>query len=367
MATLDIIGLQVDYGDTTVVHDVDIQVPDGTLHTLLGPSGSGKTTILRAIAGFVEPTAGHINLDGRDLVGVSSARRDIGIVFQSYALFPHLNVFDNVAFGMQVRRTPRSQQRERVHELLALVRMPDHEDRRIDQLSGGQQQRVALARALALQPSLLLLDEPMSALDRKIRGQVQDEVREVQERTGVTTVLVTHDQDEAMALSDGLTVLDGGRVCQSGSPADVYHRPMTSFVADFLGSANVIEATVVEGHVSALGVRVGVPERSDGALVALAIRSEHLRIRPVSGDDPVSRRAEVRRVTATGPVLDVTLDHHAGPTDSDHETRLHATVLAHEFEGISVGDNVALEVIEGRVHVLPGDPSERTESERLAG
>lgn len=356
MATLDIANLQIDYGNTTVVDDVNIHVPDGTLHTLLGPSGSGKTTILRAIAGFVQPTVGRIDLDGKDLVGVSSAQRDIGIVFQSYALFPHLSVFDNVAFGMQVRRSSRSQQRERVRELLALVRMPGHEDRRIDQLSGGQQQRVALARALALEPSLLLLDEPMSALDRKIRGQVQEELRDVQERTGVTTILVTHDQDEAMALSDSMTVLDGGRVCQSGPPDEVYHRPLTSFVADFLGSANVIDADVVDGQVSALGVRLPAPDRDDGESVALAIRPEHLRIRPVTENDPTPRRAVVRRVTATGPVLDVTLEHRAESSGSDQDATLHATVLAHEFEGISVGQIVSLQVIDDRVHLLPATP-----------
>ena len=240
-------GLVKRYGQTLAVDGVDLDVKDRELVTLLGPSGSGKTTILRMIAGFVEPTAGTIVVGGREIQADPPERRDIGIVFQSYALFPHMTVSKNVAFGLERRRVPSQERRQRVEEALSLVRLTGLGERYPRQLSGGQQQRVALARALVIRPSLLLLDEPLSNLDAKLRGEVRLEIRRLQQELGITTVLVTHDQEEALTVSDRVAVLRDGRLEQVASPADLYHRPASRFVADFVGKTNFLTATRLDG------------------------------------------------------------------------------------------------------------------------
>lgn len=270
------------------VQDVNLQINAGEFFTLLGPSGCGKTTMLRMIAGFYYPTQGRILLGERDVTYVPPHRRDTGMVFQNYALFPHLTVFENAAFGLRVRRLPRDEIRRRVAEALAQVRLSGMESRRIDQLSGGQQQRVALARALVIQPALLLLDEPLSNLDAKLRDETRTEIRRLQTASGITAIYVTHDQAEAMAVSDRIAVMEGGRVHQVGTPQEIYHRPATRFVATFIGKNNLLEGEIsqVEGDAGLVSIpglgllQVDLRRRGQGVLAvpgsraALAIRPE---------------------------------------------------------------------------------------------
>src|SRR5215475_9192815 len=228
------------------VDDVDLVVSSGEFFSLLGPSGCGKTTTLRLIAGFEEPTAGRILLDGADVSHVPPHKRNVNTVFQSYALFPFLSVFDNVAFGLKHASVTKAEQRQRVGDALSLVSMSDFASRRPSQLSGGQQQRVALARALVLNPAVLLLDEPLGALDAKLRRSLKVELKALQERVGITFIYVTHDQEEALTMSDRLAVMDAGRIAQIGTPREVYESPADAYVADFLGAANLIPVSVSE-------------------------------------------------------------------------------------------------------------------------
>ncbi|WP_458096473.1 ABC transporter ATP-binding protein [Roseomonas sp. WA12] len=238
---LSLQGVAKRYGDFTAVEGATLEVASGQFLTLLGPSGSGKTTILMMIAGFVEPSAGRILLDGRDITALPPERRDFGMVFQGYALFPHMSVAENVAFPLRVRRMGRADRDAKVRAALDLVQLDRFADRRPSQLSGGQQQRVALARALVFDPALLLLDEPLSALDKKLRAELQDELKALHRRVGRTFINVTHDQEEALSLSDQVAILNHGRLIQVGSPEMLYERPETRFVADFLGKSNFIE------------------------------------------------------------------------------------------------------------------------------
>lgn len=242
-------GIHIDdvsrqFGDFTALEEVQLQVREGEFFSLLGPSGCGKTTLLNLIAGFLDPTRGRIMIGGKDVTGLPPYRRGLGIVFQDYALFPHLSVFDNVAYGLRIRKQPKKEIKRRVEEMLALVQLSSMADRRPHQLSGGQRQRVAIARALAIEPSVLLLDEPLSNLDAKLRKEMQTELRTIQRRTGVTTVLVTHDQEEALSLSDRIGILGHGRLQQVGTPLEVYRRPANRFVADFIGQVNLIQTAV---------------------------------------------------------------------------------------------------------------------------
>jgi spermidine/putrescine ABC transporter ATP-binding subunit len=244
-------GISHRFGSETVIRDVSLEIAPGELLTLLGPSGCGKTTLLRIIAGFERPSEGRVLIDGEDVTSLPANRRPTNLVFQRPTLFPHLDVFANVAFGLQVARVGRAEQRERVSEALALVRLAGYERRRSHELSGGQMQRVALARALVNRPAVLLLDEPLSALDLKIRLEMEVELRRVHRETGATFVYVTHDQREAMALSDRLVVMDQGRVDQVGTPTEIYRCPATVFAAQFVGNANVLPVEVLEsgeGH-----------------------------------------------------------------------------------------------------------------------
>jgi ABC-type sugar transport system ATPase subunit len=228
------------FGAVEAVAGVDLDIGDGEFFSMLGPSGSGKTTVLRLIAGFERPTAGTIELGGRDVTGLAPFDRDVNTVFQDYALFPHLDVLRNVEYGLKVRRVPKGRRRERALEALHSVRLDGMESRRPGELSGGQRQRVALARALVNEPKVLLLDEPLGALDLKLREEMQVELKSIQRRAGITFVFVTHDQEEALTLSDRVAVLDRGRIQQVGTPAEVYERPATEFVAGFVGTSNRI-------------------------------------------------------------------------------------------------------------------------------
>ena len=247
MTGLTLEGLTKRFGPVTAVDHVDLRVAHGTLVCLLGPSGCGKTTLLRMIAGLEEPTAGRILLDGVDITGQAAHRRDFGMVFQSLGLFPHLNVRDNIAYPLRIRGQPRAAQDERVAQLLDLVHLPGFAGRPISKLSGGQRQRVAIARALALSPKLFLLDEPLSALDAKLREAMQVELRQLQRRLGITTIVVTHDQREAMTMADLVVIMGDGKVRQTGPPVEIYRRPADAFVASFIGATNLIPARMDDG------------------------------------------------------------------------------------------------------------------------
>ncbi len=245
-ASIELKGVRRAFGTVRAVDGVSLSISAGEFFTLLGPSGSGKTTLLHLVAGFYPLDAGEIFRDGQEISNLPPFRRGIGVIFQSYALFPHMTVYENVAFPLWVRKIPRAEIATRVQDALALVQLGEYGQRRISQMSGGQQQRVAFARAVVFGPRLLLMDEPLSALDAKLRKAMRSEIKALQRRLGVTVVYVTHDQDEALALSDRIAVMRSGRVEQVATPSDLYERPASRFVADFVGDANLIDAQVVE-------------------------------------------------------------------------------------------------------------------------
>jgi putative spermidine/putrescine transport system ATP-binding protein len=269
-------GLVKRFDDVAAVDGVDLELPPGKLISFLGPSGCGKTTMLRMIAGLERPTEGRISLDGEDITDRPSHTRDIGMVFQSLALFPHLNVAGNIGYGMRIRGTSKDQIAERVDELLRLVSLERMGDRRIQQLSGGQRQRVATARALALEPRLFLLDEPLSALDANLREQLQVELRLLQQQLGITTIIVTHDQREAMTMSDLVVVMKAGRIEQVGPPLEVYRQPASPFVAGFIGRTNLLRGTTDgDGAVAVAGRPFDVAGEADrSGEVAISVRPE---------------------------------------------------------------------------------------------
>jgi putative spermidine/putrescine transport system ATP-binding protein len=246
MSFLTLQNIKKSFGPVQVVHDFNMAIEKGEFISFLGPSGCGKTTILRMIAGFETPSDGDIVINGRNQTTLRPNQRNIGMVFQAYALFPNMNVFENVAFGLKVAGKPKSEIETRVKEMLALIHLEHLADRYPYQMSGGQQQRVALARALAPKPEVLLLDEPLSALDAKIRVSLREEIRQIQRQLGITTIFVTHDQEEALSISDRIVVMNAGRADQIGTPFEVYNKPETRFVASFVGTLNILEATVVD-------------------------------------------------------------------------------------------------------------------------
>ena len=283
MAYLSLKGLQKSFGKTTVVEHFDLDIGKGEFVSLLGPSGCGKTTVLRMVAGFESPSAGEISIEGSDITALRPSQRNIGLVFQSYALFPNLTVAENVAFGLKVAGVDKSSIDKRVSEMLAMIGLPKFGARYPFELSGGQQQRVALARALAVRPRVLLLDEPLSALDAKIRVSLRREIREIQRELGITTIFVTHDQEEALSISDRVVVMNQGRAEQVGAPHEIYNRPATRFVANFVGTLNTIEAVVKDGNnriVSLGGQDIRLPKGTSvlksGETISLAIRPEGL-------------------------------------------------------------------------------------------
>ncbi|MCC7425625.1 MAG: ABC transporter ATP-binding protein [Alphaproteobacteria bacterium] len=275
---LRVAGLTKRYGEVIAVDDLALEVSRGEFVSLLGPSGCGKTTTLQMIAGFVEPTGGHVLIGGRDMVRVPPNKRNIGIVFQSYALFPHMTVAENVAFGLEMRKVPSAERASRVRAALEMVRLQGLEARLPRQLSGGQQQRVAIARALVVQPDLLLLDEPLSNLDAKLREELRVELRDIQRRVSITTILVTHDQSEALLLSDRVAVMNHGRLEQVATPLDCYEKPASAFVATFLGRCNLLPVA----RNGAGGLQLGpatlpvAPDTPASGALALALRPERI-------------------------------------------------------------------------------------------
>ncbi len=278
---LELRGVSKRFGDTLAVDDVDLTIQHGEFVSLLGPSGCGKTTTLRMIAGFERPEAGRVLIGGRDVTRLPAYKREANTVFQSYALFPHFSVLDNVAYGLKQRGMPKRDRADRAREMLGLVRLPEIEQRKPRQLSGGQQQRVALARALVMEPRVLLLDEPLGALDLKVRKELQIELKRIQERVGVTFVYVTHDQDEALAMSDRVAVMNAGRIEQIGTPAEVYDAPATPFVAEFIGDTNFI--------------------RRNGRTIA--VRPERLRLVRQADGTPGGVAGEIVTTMVVGPVV----------------------------------------------------------------
>src|SRR2546430_7675055 len=275
MAFLELQALTKRFGDAIAVDRLSLTVDKGEFVSLLGPSGCGKTTTLQMIAGFVEPSAGTILLAGRDLTTIKPAARGLGIVFQSYALFPHMTAAENIAFGLEMRRVAKAEQTRRVEDVLALVGLTGLSDRYPRRMSGGQQQRVALARALVIRPDVLLLDEPLSNLDAKLREEVRIEIRELQRQLGLTTIMVTHDQEEALTVADRLVVMAAGEIRQIGRPTEIYQSPATAFVADFLGKINVLPATVMAGVIRIGTGSWAAPGTADGTVNA-SVRPERI-------------------------------------------------------------------------------------------
>ncbi len=313
MARLQIQGLSKAYGVFSAVESMDLDVQEGEFIVFLGPSGCGKTTTLRMIAGFIEPTAGVIAIGGRNLTTIPPYRRNLGIVFQNYAIFPHLSVFDNVAFGLRRRKLPSATVEAKAMAALARVKLDHLRERMPKQLSGGQQQRVAIARALAIEPDLLLLDEPLSNLDAKLRHDVRDEIHRLQRDLGITTIMVTHDQEEALSLGDRLVVMNKGKVQQIGTPTEIYETPANLFVADFIGRTNVLHGSGSEGttFITESGLRLSCRNLTAGCSAAI-VRPESIQL--VDVVSATSLPATVEQVTYLGPVCEVRLQLQSGET-----------------------------------------------------
>ncbi len=327
---IELTGVHKVFGDSIVaVAGADLTVDDGELFAILGPSGSGKTTVLRMIAGFEQPTAGTNKLGGVDVTELPARRRDVNTVFQEYALFPHMSVAQNVEYGMKVRGVPRSERRTRTTEALEMVRLADYGPRKPAQLSGGQRQRVALARALVGRPRVLLLDEPLGALDLKLREQMQVELKAIQREVGITFVIVTHDQDEALTLCDRLAVFNDGRIEQVGKARDVYENPVNRFVADFVGTSNVLDGDAAEALVGRPGMFAVRPERiavlAAGGGAAPGSRTVDAAVAEVIYAGPTTRVAAVAQVVGQpGVTLTATVLNAATslPDDLGHGTRI---------------------------------------------
>jgi spermidine/putrescine transport system ATP-binding protein len=357
---IELVSLTKRFGEIAV-DAIDLQVASGEFFSLLGPSGCGKTTTLRLIAGFEQPTSGQILLDGVDLSGVPPHKRNVNTVFQSYALFPFLTVFDNVAFGLRNSKLPDGELRSRVDAALELVKLGTFGKRRPGQLSGGQQQRVALARALVLQPSVLLLDEPLGALDAKLRRSLKVELKALQEQVGITFLYVTHDQEEALTMSDRLAVMRDGKIVQIGAPAEVYEEPADTYVADFLGVSNLMAVDIVErGPGARCLARLGetvltvehggqdAPERSHAV-----IRPERVKIEEFGSPGPNRVPAMVERLVylgsatqvflrlAAGADLQVVLQNDGGPAPYAHGTPVHAYLAPDALRVLAGGGQVA--------------------------
>jgi putative spermidine/putrescine transport system ATP-binding protein len=333
-------GLSKAFGAVVALAEVDLDFPPGRFVCLLGPSGCGKTTLLRCIAGLEAPTAGRVLLEGADITAVPAHKRDFGMVFQSLALFPHLSVGENIAYALRIRGVDAAARRRRAEELLELVRLPGVADRAVSQLSGGQRQRVAIARALALDPRLFLLDEPLSALDAKLREAMQIELRQLQQRLGVSTIVVTHDQREAMTMADIVVVMDHGRVQQVGAPLAIYRNPANAFVADFIGLSNLLRGMARDGAVEIGGRALRVERLPEGvaagAAVILSIRPEEIHLRPAGEPGENRLPGEIAFVRDLGASVEITV--RCG------EQELLAVMTPRERPEAGVGAAVAVEL-----------------------
>jgi len=333
--------------EAAAVANVSFDAQPKAITTLLGPSGSGKSTLLRLIAGLETPDQGRVFIDGKDVTTLSPQHRNVGFVFQSYALFKHMTVADNIAFGMKIRNLPKAQAKKRVADLLALVQLPEYGSRFPSQLSGGQRQRVALARALAIEPKVLLLDEPFGALDTQVRLELREWLISLHEQTGITTILVTHDQEEALELSQHIVLLTQGRVAQAGSPHDLYDHPADEFVASFLGGANVIKGRISsdgEAKVGTQSVRAPVGAQA-GTPVQAFVRPHNMRIRRPNGDNPIDL-GKIERLTRVGGYVKVYVSLPSGES-------VVVLMSKGDLEALKVepGDPVAVDVVDAKVFV----------------
>jgi spermidine/putrescine transport system ATP-binding protein len=323
---IELRGLSKRYGDALAADSVTLDIAAGEFFSLLGPSGCGKTTTLRMIAGFEEPTAGTVTLDGEDVTWVSPRRRKVNMVFQDYALFPHMTVAENVAFGLKLSKVPKAELRERVARILASVRLEGYESRRPAQLSGGQRQRVALARALVNEPAALLLDEPLGALDLKLRKEMQLELKAIQQRTGTTFVYVTHDQEEALTMSDRIAVMNGGKVEQIDTARAVYDRPATEFVADFIGTSNLLALRVDRREAGTVAMDLGdgmaivAPDPGGGGdLFSITVRPEKVCLGTEPGPGWSCVRGRIAQNVFLGSVTQLLIELQTGETLTVHE------------------------------------------------
>lgn len=297
------------FGTNTVIDDLSLSIPQGSMVTLLGPSGCGKTTVLRLVAGLEKPTEGKMFIDGEDVTDRSIQQRDICMVFQSYALFPHMSLGDNVGYGLKMLGRPKAEIKERVEEALEMVDLAGFGDRFVDQISGGQQQRVALARALILKPKVLLFDEPLSNLDANLRRSMREKIRELQQQFNITSLYVTHDQSEAFAVSDMVLVMNKGKIMQLGSPQELYRQPASKFMASFMGDANIFPATLSHDAVEIFNYRLPRPPQfvTEKSSVTVGVRPEAITL-SLQGDE--SQRCTVTHVAYMGPQYEVTVDWH---------------------------------------------------------
>jgi putative spermidine/putrescine transport system ATP-binding protein len=337
------------YGDVRALDGLDLVIAPGEMVALLGPSGCGKTTALRIIAGFERPDSGSVLLAGRDITSVGPAKRDMGMVFQSYSLFPHLSAADNVAFGLRIRRVAAGVRRTKAVELLDLVGMAALADRYPHQLSGGQQQRVALARALAITPSVLLLDEPLSALDAKVRLQLREEIRRLQISLGITTVLVTHDQEEALSVADRVAVMRAGRLEQCAPPAELYARPATAFVAEFVGTMNRIKAVMGTDDLVTIGdqrLPVDGEHPSANTPVWVLTRPESVVVSATASDASPDTSSLVQVATFLGAITRLTLTRPDG-------TDVKADLPSHEASAFPIGSYATVRLAQRPVLVVP--------------
>ncbi len=355
---LRIEGLTKRFGGFTALDDISLEIFEREFVCFLGPSGCGKTTLLRAIAGLDVQSSGRIEQAGREISALPPAERDFGIVFQSYALFPNLTVARNIAYGLESRRARRAAIEARVDELLDLVGLADQGDKYPAQLSGGQQQRVALARALAPSPGLLLLDEPLSALDAKVRARLRQEVRTLQRRLGVTTIMVTHDQEEALTMADRIVVMNQGVIDQVGTPLEIYREPVTRFVADFIGTMNFLPGTVAgPDRVHLAEIEIGLPGRLDalapGTPVTLAVRPEDLLVQDGASDAPNTFAARVEGLEFLGSFVraDLALGGFA-----DQRCCADFSINLVRRQSIEVGQTLAVTLPAERLRVFEGDP-----------
>ena len=350
---IELKNISKEYDGEPALCNINLYIRDGEFLTLLGPSGCGKTTMLRLIAGFILPTSGEILMDGKNLVSVPPYKRKVNTVFQKYALFPHLNVYDNIAFGLNIKKMPKNIIKQKVTEMLQLVNLEGFEKRYIDQLSGGQQQRVAIARALVNEPKVLLLDEPLGALDLKLRKGMQIELKRMQQKLGITFIYVTHDQEEALTMSDTVVVMNHGVIQQIGTPIDVYNEPKNRFVAKFIGESNIFEGTMIKDYlVNINGIDYECVDAGFGCNnpVDVVIRPEDVDFVPVG---KTKLHGTVTNVLFMGVHYEFTVDC-AGVIWKVHST-----------DFVPVGETVGIEVIPDGIHIMHPEKKEKAVDENM--